>query len=539
MRVFVNLFRYYRKIYQYKSLIIVGCFIVFGLSFLQSYMSLTLFNTIINYSQNKEFIFKVTFLIVLNFFVLNSIINFVKNYLEVEGSEFLNYCKEEFFELYAKIEYSKISETEVANNLELSKQLLREETFLKLNYLIIDQLSILFGIFGIWIFFFTKSIEMTLVLISLSCVPFFFYRKSIENQFKKYQMERDIFRKERYYNYILQEKKFMKHLRNKKRENHIFQKFKQDNDEMFNQTIEYFVKKQLKIDSKIKLFEYMQFILVNIILLLVSITLGLNVLIFTMLVKANYDLSEKIKLFLLNLSETVILLKLYELYYEFVTDNQYVSSEQFTCDKIVFENVSFASKDYLIIDNISTSISKHNNYTIVGLNGSGKTTFALLLVGLLKPTKGQIKYFFEEQEVYNTTVGNKLPNSSILFQDFKYFDLSVHENIGQSIEKKQYSELLFDIDLEASDFSLGQKQRIAMVRALNKKASILLLDEPSASLDEETTTIFSKVYRKVRHFPIKLLITHDLENIDENSKIIAFKKGRICYEGIYRDDLFE
>ena len=178
---------------------------------------------------------------------------------------------------------------------------------------------------------------------------------------------------------------------------------------------------------------------------------------------------------------------------------------------IEFRHVSFAypNTDKLILDDINITINPGEKLSIVGLNGAGKTTFIKLLCRLYDPTAGQI--LMDGKDVKEYDYQEYMKQFAPVFQDFKLFGFSIGENILQKdaserteednkklnelmklveldglIEKNKngIDTLVFTIfDEEGIEPSGGEQQKIAIARALQKDAPVIILDEPTSALD--------------------------------------------------------
>lgn len=162
---------------------------------------------------------------------------------------------------------------------------------------------------------------------------------------------------------------------------------------------------------------------------------------------------------------------------------------------IKIENCTKKIKDNIILDNINLSIDKNKIYGFVGINGSGKTMLFRAIAGLISSTSGKIT-------VNDVIVGNgKHPKSlGLLIENANLWDeLSAYENLKilNTISEKQISDkeikaLLFTFDLDADSkksfkaFSLGMKQKLRLAQAFMSSPELIILDEPTNALDEES-----------------------------------------------------
>ena len=224
--------------------------------------------------------------------------------------------------------------------------------------------------------------------------------------------------------------------------------------------------------------------------------------------------------------------------------------KDFTIKTIEFENVWFKydKNDNYVIKNFSYKFMIGKTYAIVGCNGSGKTTLVKIIMGLYKPQKGKILINGKSIDAYDKKEYYK--KMSAVFQDFARYPLTIRENIGmgniaesndiQKIElaaeksysqefikalPNQYEEKLIRGWKDSIDLSIGQWQRIAIARANMRYATVVIFDEPSASLDAKTE---SKVLGDVvnnKNNKIGIVITHRFLNIKRVDEILVLNKG--------------
>ncbi len=215
-------------------------------------------------------------------------------------------------------------------------------------------------------------------------------------------------------------------------------------------------------------------------------------------------------------------------------------------DKIYFDNVGFSyNKNDVILNNVSFNIVKDQFILIKGKSGSGKSTFMDLIMGFQKPTEGNI---FLDGKNYNDLDIKSLrgqigyvPQDPFLFEgtildNFKIIDnkLSKTEidniieiaNCREFIEKFENG-IHTNVGERGKNISGGQRQRIALARALLNKPKILLLDEPTSSLDNVSTNLIYKSIVNLKNKITIILISH--ENIDNDifDKTYRLENGQI------------
>ena len=201
--------------------------------------------------------------------------------------------------------------------------------------------------------------------------------------------------------------------------------------------------------------------------------------------------------------------------------------------------------DQSVIKNISFNVKKNSIVGILGKNGAGKTTLLGMLLGLITPTKGDIFIFGK-----NLKLNKKEILSEINFQS-PYVDLPKKMTVEQNLTfysrlygVKKFNEVIENLvnDLKINDLikknygslSAGQKTKINLCKALLNKPKLLLLDEPTASLDPETSIFIRNYlleYQKKNRSSI-LITSHNLSEVQAMcSNIILIKSGEIVSQG--------
>jgi ABC-type transport system involved in Fe-S cluster assembly fused permease/ATPase subunit len=220
-----------------------------------------------------------------------------------------------------------------------------------------------------------------------------------------------------------------------------------------------------------------------------------------------------------------------------------------------FENVSFRYPDErresASIENINLTLKPGTTTAIVGESGSGKSTIARLIFGLYEPTSGKIT--LNGMDIKSLPDVDVRKTISIAPQDPILFHGSARENIGygnleaddrairEAAKISQISGFLeslphgYDTTIgeRGQKLSGGEQQRIGIARALIKSAPIVILDEPSASLDAGTEQIMLSQLKNHLKGKTVLLITHKLQTISNADLICLMHKGRIVETGTH------
>lgn len=214
-------------------------------------------------------------------------------------------------------------------------------------------------------------------------------------------------------------------------------------------------------------------------------------------------------------------------------------------DKIQFENISFKYKDNEVLNDLSFNIEKGEIFGIVGESGSGKTTFLKLISALLKPISGEI--LIDGRRITN----NHRSLISYVPQDDMLFTKSIKENLLFNNRYVSDEELFKVLHLTKVDsflsklpngintnvryLSKGQRQRIALARAILQKKPIILLDEVTAALDSETETYIIKSIKNLEYKPTCIIVTHRKEILSICDKIFDIKNNKEMVDQLLRD----
>ncbi|MDR2873407.1 MAG: ABC transporter ATP-binding protein/permease [Methanobrevibacter sp.] len=220
-----------------------------------------------------------------------------------------------------------------------------------------------------------------------------------------------------------------------------------------------------------------------------------------------------------------------------VGDDNNQEKLEITDGEIKLENVCFAyDKKELLVD-FNACFKRGLNY-ILGENGTGKSTIINLICGLYPLNKGNI--FIDNQNIKYVSSKNLLKEISIVFPYPYLFKGSIYENIimgNFGANKKDVENICklvkldefirnkkdgfnYDIGESGQFISSGQGQKISLARALIKDSPILLLDEATNFIDEETKIVINNVIDEIKQEKTIIIITHDSSQIKDNSNII-------------------
>ncbi|NLX62959.1 MAG: ABC transporter ATP-binding protein [Tissierellia bacterium] len=200
-----------------------------------------------------------------------------------------------------------------------------------------------------------------------------------------------------------------------------------------------------------------------------------------------------------------------------------------------------------IFENISIKIEKDETTALLGPNGSGKTTLGKLMVGVLRPSKGQVYIFNKDSsKMAISEIGSKI---GYLFQnpEKQFFTNSVYEELSFVLRTKKYHEdyikekvdkILNTFQLQGLErqapflLSQGEKKRLALAAILINKPDYLILDEPTLGLDGRRKEILLDTLSKLKKQGIGMtIISHDDNFVKAiGDRLIGLSRGEIVYD---------
>lgn len=207
------------------------------------------------------------------------------------------------------------------------------------------------------------------------------------------------------------------------------------------------------------------------------------------------------------------------------------------------KNIYYQIAEKKILTDINFTLKNKENLLILGASGCGKTTLLCILAGLLTPNSGSVKYNNVDLYKLKRAARDQFrgQNLGIIFQNFHLIkSLNIFQNIALSLSlsgKKINKELIFHhleelgladkAEQNISSLSIGEKQRVAIIRSFICKPKYIFCDEPTSALDDKNTEkIINLLTKESRETESSLiLITHDnrLKSFFKNEQILQLK----------------
>ena len=228
---------------------------------------------------------------------------------------------------------------------------------------------------------------------------------------------------------------------------------------------------------------------------------------------------------------------------------------------IEFVDVSFSypGTKRRVLDGINLTLHAGETVALVGLNGAGKTTFLKLLTRLYDPTEGKI--LLDGRDIRDYDVNELYRMYGIIFQDFGKYAVSVSENIAfgdiarkpddetirASAEQANATEFIGKLphgyetplmrffEPDGIELSIGQWQKLSIARAFYSSSDILILDEPTASLDPMAEQEIFNQFEQLREGKTTIFVSHRLSSATVASKIIVLEYGKLVEMGSHKE----
>ncbi|MFH5882390.1 ABC transporter ATP-binding protein [Liberiplasma polymorphum] len=206
-------------------------------------------------------------------------------------------------------------------------------------------------------------------------------------------------------------------------------------------------------------------------------------------------------------------------------------------------NVELKYGDFIAVHHLNFSIKPGEIFGLLGTNGAGKTTTFRVIMGLLEPSKGNVRYFGETVGYHNVDeIGYMIEERSLLTkltvkELLLYFGQLKSMPKAMIIKRLEYWLDYFDIseykEKKIKELSKGNQQKIQFISAIINEPKLLVLDEPFSGLDPINTDLFVKVIREFQEKGAMIVFSsHQLDHVESFcEKIVVLEKGQAIIEG--------
>ncbi len=240
---------------------------------------------------------------------------------------------------------------------------------------------------------------------------------------------------------------------------------------------------------------------------------------------------------------------------------RYVRTHTMTfAHRVELSNITYrySGNSETALENISLNINKGQSIAFLGKSGAGKTTLVDVILGLLKPELGDIRVdgvsIYQNLRYWQNLIGY-IPQSIFLIDDTveKNIAFGVSDNLidekrlSRAIKAAQLEELVeqlphgikTEVGEQGVRLSGGQRQRIGIARALYHEREILVLDEATAALDNETESLVTESIKSLAGTKTLIIIAHRLSTVEHCDRVYWLDRGRIVQSGSYQEVVLE
>ena len=235
-----------------------------------------------------------------------------------------------------------------------------------------------------------------------------------------------------------------------------------------------------------------------------------------------------------------------------IKKNENGQNLEFKNGSILFKNINFTYESNLsnkVLNNINIEIAGGKMTALVGYSGSGKSTLLNLIPRIYDPSSGEI--LIDNQKIKNLSLSSLRKEISIVDQNITLFDDTIYNNIKYAKSNATKEEIYKAAELSMSldyinslenkfetrigengvKLSGGERQRLSIARAFLKNSKIILLDEPTSSLDSNTEEKIEKALKLLTKDKTTIVIAHRISTILNSNKIFVMDRGKITDQG--------
>jgi ATP-binding cassette subfamily B protein/ATP-binding cassette subfamily C protein len=394
-----------------------------------------------------------------------------------------------------------------------------------------------------------------LAIIFVSVLLHFLVSKiAAKKQNEMYEKLGPISRRNRYFSGVINDVKYQKDFRIYPLGNLIFEQFNYFLTKNCNSFINYY-KGMGKFQVIYTVINYFQIFGIYSFVAYISITQNLGIGAYILLTASAIKAASSINLFTNRLTEIKRNIILLQPAFEVLDmeDRITLSKEGLECkpfESLEFKSITFTypGTDKIILKDVSFDISKGEKISIVGFNGSGKTTIVKLISRFYTPDRGEILWNGVNINEYN--YDSFIKQISAVFQDFKLFAYSISKNVDlEERNKEQIKDCLYQVGLknkieslpnnidsflskefsnDGIDLSGGEKQKIAIARAMYQQTSLAILDEPTSALDPLSEADIYQHFNELVRDKTTIYISHRMSSSKFCDRVLVLDDGIVA-----------
>ena len=511
---------------------------------------------------HNNLIFIISVFIAINLItsIFSNVINSVKNY-NIRKVDF--YIDKIFNEKVANVDYHNIEDPKFNDELSYARKCLSQYSggIYSICYNIESIISSIISLIGVLGIVLTSGEILVIILMIISIIlNGIIYSKfqKIDEDFNKEEV--GYYRKQWYYNQSIFSFRTQKNIRLYDANELINEKSDKLNKHAFSVERKT-AKKRTMVDSFESIVDYIITGLGMILLLAYSVYYkGITISVFTMLYSGVNSLTGSISSIIYSL-RTYYQDCVYQEHFIDLMEKESIfkngNEEISKIETIEFKNVSFKypRTDVYVLKNLSFSINNKEKISLVGLNGSGKTTIIKLICRFYEVKEGEILVNGKNINCYK--YDDYMKCLSVVFQDFKIISFNIKSNIAivddnkeklddvlkrsqvydrvNELPDKEYTYINKWFNKKGVEFSGGEMQKFALARALYKEADLVVLDEPTSALDPVSEAEIYYHFNDVVGKKLTLFISHRLSSCIFSDKILVLDGNKIVESGNHKE----
>jgi ATP-binding cassette subfamily B protein/ATP-binding cassette subfamily C protein len=476
-------------------------------------------------------------------------------YTEIENDKVQNAVKILLAEKLMKVEFKYLEDPRYLDSADKAKYAIEDfdalNVTMKSSVDLFTQFITICSLITLIILF--NSIILAIIFIS-ALLHFIVSKIATKKQTEMYQKLGPISRRNRYFSSVINDVRYQKDFRIYPLGNLIFEQFDYFLSKNCNSFSNYY-KGMGRFQVAYTIINYLQIFSIYIFVAYISITQGLGVGAYILLTASAIKVASSINLFSNRVTEIRRNVTLLQPVFEILDmkDSITLSKLGLDCEhfeKLEFKNITFTypGTDKIILKDISFDISKGEKISIVGFNGSGKTTIVKLISRFYTPDKGEIYWNGININEYNYE--SYIEQISAVFQDFKLFAYSISKNVDlEERNKQQIKDCLYQVGLKSEieslpnnidsllskefsekgiDLSGGEKQKIAIARAMYQQTSLAILDEPTSALDPLSEADIYRHFNELVKDKTTIYISHRMSSSKFCDRVLVLDDGIVA-----------